>query len=352
MKFDFNDILIEPAESTRFDSRKEISVQYEGEFSLPIFTAPMDTVVDSRSAPFFRGAGIKVVHPRTENFICCDEAMRTTQTFISLGLKDFEREYLMNRREGKNNVLIDVANGHMDKILNFTKRAKDMYGSDLVLMVGNVANPSTYRSLSLEGADYIRVGIGNGGGCLTTQQTGVGYPMASLIKECYEESLSLRNPAKIVADGGFKNYSDIIKALALGADYVMLGSIFNKALESAGTTWLGKKFHNSWTEPDKIIDQYSSESKSLLKSGAKLYKNFRGMSTKEAQLAMGRSELTTSEGISRMNEVEYTIGGWAENFRSYLKTAMSYTNCGTLEGFVGNVKFNLITENSYKRFNK
>ena len=54
--------------------------------------------------------------------------------------------------------------------------------------------------------------------CLTTQNTGVGYPMASLIKECYQESLKLDDPSYIVADGGMQTYSDIIKALALGAD--------------------------------------------------------------------------------------------------------------------------------------
>jgi isopentenyl diphosphate isomerase/L-lactate dehydrogenase-like FMN-dependent dehydrogenase len=86
---------------------------------------------------------------------------------------------------------------------------------------------------NLKCIDYqYEIGIGNGAGCLTTQQTGVGYPMASLIQECYRIKKGAGLKAKIVADGGFKIYSDVIKALALCSDYVMLGGILNRSLES------------------------------------------------------------------------------------------------------------------------
>ncbi len=353
VKFDFDDILIQPAIVSDISSRSEISVTYDDGY-LPLFTAPMDTVVSDSNIEIFQNKGIRVVKPRTLNTPYSGYGSDFNE-FVSLGLDDFIKIYLgeeINRYDDQMFILIDIANGHMKKLIDSVKKAKEVYGDSLILMVGNVANPKTYSDLSEAGADYVRIGIGNGGGCLTTVQTGVGYPMGSLIKECYIESCLADNPAKIVADGGFKSYSDIIKALGLGADYVMLGSILNKALESAGETYIENSKKEGWTEPGEMIDQYSSESAQLFQCGTKMFKKFRGMSTKEAQKAMGKTNLKTSEGVSRMQQVEYTLDGWVDNFKSYLSSAMSYSNSKDLKGFIGHAKFNYITPNSLNRYKK
>jgi IMP dehydrogenase/GMP reductase len=240
----------------------------------------------------------------------------------------------------------------MNEVKYLVENSKEKYGRSLVLMVGNCANPITFLSLSQAGADYVRMGIGNGAGCLTTVQTGIGYPMASLIHETVKIQQERELTTKIVADGGFKKYADVIKALALGADYVMLGSIFNKALESCGETLEGNKKYDSWTEPGNKVDQYSIDVLLQFEAGKKFYKKFRGMSTKEVQKSLGKTELKTSEGISKMQPVEYTLTGWIENFTDYLKSAMSYTDCLTIGEFIGKVRFNKISKNSMERFNK
>ena len=81
------------------------------------------------------------------------------------------------------------------------------------------------------------------------------------------------------------------------------------------------------------------------------YKQFRGMSTKEVQRKWGKSKLTTSEGISKLNRVETTLGSWTENFRDYLKSAMSYTNSKNLEEFKES-EFIFITKNALDRYHK
>lgn len=328
-KFDFNDILIKAAATSDIDSRKKLNPFHNG--FLPLITAPMDTVIDENNEKIFKNLKINICMPRN---------IDTYSGFKSLSITDMEFKYYNGSLDPYGKYLIDVANGHMSKILNLTKSIKTDYPS-LILMVGNIANPETYRLLSEAGADFIRVGIGNGNACSTTVHTGVGFPMASLIKECYDVSCTLDKPAKIVADGGMQNYSDIIKALALGADYVMVGSLFNKAIESCGDNYLWGK-----------IKVRKNDAEFFYRMGIPVYKKFRGMSTKEVQKKWGKQVLTTSEGVIRFRRVEYTLKQWVENFEDYLRSAMSYTNASNLKEFIGQVEFIKITDNAYNRFKK
>lgn len=342
--FDFDDLLIEPATISKISSRKEINPRNVWG-NLPLMTAPMDTVVSENNFHIFKNNGIMPVLPRISN---PHKEWTDTNIFFSYGLQDFENIFLKTKKylpDGKRFlVLIDVANGHMESLYELAKQGKKMYGYSMCLMVGNVANPKTFMEYCKIGVDMVRIGIGNGNGCLTTVQTGVGYPMASLIEECNDiRKHSPNYRTEIVADGGFKKYSDIIKGLALGADYVMLGSILNKSLESAGETT---------DERGEIVNQLSNHAKKMFHAELPLYKTFRGMSTKEVQKSWGKDDLTTSEGIIKKQNVEYTVEGWTKNFEDYLKSAMSYTGKKELHHFIGGVNLNLITQNSFRRFDK
>lgn len=363
-KFDFNDLLIIPSKTTKITSRyKDIYIPEK----LPLMTAPMDTVVNIKNAHLFKKEGITVIIPRTLiknwfDYLKNINEINQNEYFVSLGMDMFEELPKKIKRESNKvifkygtlpnhvphpkRILLDIANGHIEKIIDICRKLKNI-NKKIEIMVGSIANPETYKWYAESGVvDYVRCGIGAGGGCLTTKQSGIGYPMASLIYECgliknkmNKENSTLKCPA-IVADGGMKDYSDIIKALGLGADYILLGSILNKSLESAGENY----FMGFKIKP--------STAKFLYKRGFKPLKYFRGMSTKEAQKAMGKTSLKTSEGVIRYRPIEYTLDGWCENFKHYLRNAMSYTDSTVIEEFIGNVGFSKITEYAYKRFDK
>jgi len=332
-KFDFNDITLVPEVLSKISSRKEINV-YNENGKLPLMVSPMDTVVDTSNISKFYENKFEVCFPRgVDSFY---------NGFKSISLDDFE-DVIDGRKKYTSKILVDIANGHMERLYDLCLRYIEL-NPNSELMIGNIANPKTYEKFASIGVKYIRVGIGGGSACLTSANTGVHYPMASLIKECYDIKKLNKFESKIVADGGFRNYDDIIKALALGADYVMLGGVLNKCLESCSDTYIFGKI--------KVSPEFAKTIWSLVPFMRKyMYKKFRGMSTKEVQKKWERKEIKTSEGIHKLNRIEYTIEGWTKNFEDYLKSAMSYTNSKNLESFK-EADYIFITENALKRYKK
>lgn len=354
IKFDFDDILISPAVLSSINSRKTVKIM-DGKGMLPLFTAPMDTVTDLAHRKIYEENLIYPIIPRTETRNFNTRDIIGTMGWMALSLDQVDQLFINSPLMESSSpffVCIDIANGHMKRLFGTISKVKEIYGDQLILMAGNVANPATFFELSSAGADYVRVGVGNGSGCSTSVHTGIGYPLASLIHDIHVmKSLKTGAHSKIVADGGIRKYADIIKALALGADYVMCGGIFNKALESAGHTFAANKKFEGYTVPGDKVDQYSEEVRTAFKMGSLFYKKFRGMSTKEVQAHLG-NEIRSSEGVTRMIQVEYTLSGWVDNFKDYLSSAMSYTDNHDLEGFIGKPDWHLISQNSLNRFNK
>lgn len=346
-KFDFNDILLTPATISNINSRNMVN-PYDDNGMLPIMTAPMDTVIDRDNASKFIDNKVYAILPRGINPDVLELDMY--KKWNSYGLEEFYEKFIESNRfhniDSTHYALLDVANGHMYKLLQLVEKTKEIYGKNMCLMVGNIANPDTYKQYARLGVDYIRCGIGGGQGCLTSVQTGVGYPMASLISECYQIKTLNCFETKIVADGGFKTFADINKALALGADYVMLGSMLNKCLESCSPC---VTLHGANSSP--ITIERALELLNLTDCVHKPYKMYRGMSTKEVQKSWGKTKLTTAEGISKFNLVEYTLAGFVENLEDYLRSAMSYTGSENLNEFK-DIEYTLITQASYNRFNK
>lgn len=331
MLYSLKEVTIIPAGISNIHSRSECNTLYENG-NLPLFTAPMSAVVGVNSVDEYIKNKINPIIPRNVSIFKRLLLVSEENYFVSFSLNEITDNFILNKDSNKKQfhadkeykILIDVANGNMSRIFYVVKKLKSIY-KNVIIMAGNIANPQTYYQYCEAGIDYVRIGIGGGSGCLTSTNTGIHYPMGSLLKECQKIKLTHDRPTKIIADGGIKGYSDVIKALALGADYVMCGSIFTKMEESEAE---------------------------IIESRGNKHKVFYGMSTPQAQIELGGNGKKATEGITLYLPIEYTMKDWVFNFESYLKSAMSYCNKVTLEEFVGNVTTNVMTNSSIDSINK
>lgn len=138
-------------------------------------------------------------------------------------------------------IALDTAHGHSEGVVNSVRKIKEAY-PDLQVIAGNVATAAAVKDLIEAGADCIKVGIGPGSICTTRVVAGVGVPQLTAIFNCSEEAKKYGIP--IIADGGIKYTGDIPKAIAAGANVVMMGSMFAGTEESPGETVLyqGRRF--------------------------------------------------------------------------------------------------------------
>ena len=360
--YSLQDISIMPAYITEIKHRAECN-PYNNDNKLPIFVAPMSSVIDLNNAKIFAFNKLNVVIPRTINLE--DRLNVCEEYFIAVGLDEFENKILTLNLEDRKpiKICVDVANGHMKKLIDLCKYAKNRFRNKIIIMAGNVANPLVYYDYAYAGIDYIRLSIGSGSACTTAANAAIYTPMASLIDECVSikkiverDRNNYKSVPKIIADGGFNNYDDIIKALALGADYVMCGKIFAQCEEACGEKlqkflysdgtykylnhydaikakeYMNKANYFSNALSAKIDINKTSEPYPITAFN-EIYRNYYGMSTKKAQKEMGKENLHTSEGIEKMVTVEYSLLGWIDNFIDYLRSAMSYCNATTLDAF-------------------
>ena len=159
---------------------------------------------------------------------------------IGVGRDNLERCKMLYK-SGVDAVVIDTAHAHTKSVLKIIKDVKKSF-TDLDVVAGNVATADAAKFLAKAGVDGVKVGIGPGSICTTRIVAGVGYPQLSAINNVYN---ALKGSGiSIIADGGVKHTGDITKAIAAGADCVMLGSMLAGTLESPGETIIyeGRKF--------------------------------------------------------------------------------------------------------------
>ncbi len=149
----------------------------------------------------------------------------------SVGVKDTIERARAVIEAGADILVLDIAHGHNKRAIDAVKSVKDAF-PDVPLVAGNVATAKATEDLIKAGADCIKVGIGPGAACTTRIVTGCGVPQITAITDSV--SVASKHGIPVIADGGIKSGGDLTKALAAGADTVMIGRMFSGTAESPG----------------------------------------------------------------------------------------------------------------------
>ena len=328
MMYSLDEVSIIPSTFTSVKSRKDIITTYTSK--LPIFVAPMTCLVDFINFSNFEDSKVIPILPVYD--INNKEIFKQRLTFIqqskwgALTLNEFEDTFCRNKwnldKENLFNICIDTANGHLHDIYVATKYAKKSF-PNLAIMVGNIANPKTYDEICKNYSDsvqFIRVGIGGGSGCTTSVQTGVHTSLPYLITEINKIKKSYANKPLVIADGGVNTIDRAIKCLALGADYVMMGSMFANCKEVGNYNEVKNEYY--------------------------------GQSSIRGQLDRFGEIRSNPEGLEKIVEINTTLNEVCSKFDAALRSAMSYCNAKTLEEFIGKPKIEYQTLKEFENYMK
>lgn len=310
----FDDVLLVPRFSS-IESRKEVSIgnnfSTHENFRIPIISSPMDTVTSSEMAiAMSKMGGLGILHRYNsieEQALLCKEVFTSEGLCAAaIGVKD---DYLERARRlyssGCTIFCIDIAHGHHISMARALEKLKNEFDDRVHLMAGNIATAKGFIDLSKWGADSVRVGIGGGSICETRIKTGHGIPTLQSVFDCAHAKEEGDLITTIIADGGIKNSGDIVKALAAGADFVMLGSLL------AGTT----------EAPGEIIDYHGQK-----------YKNYRGMASKEAQMSW-TGIVNSEEGVSAKVQWKGTVSDVVSSLEKGIRSGFSYSGATNILQF-------------------
>lgn len=307
----YDDVLLAPQYSD-IESRSQVDLTSYLDrdlcFATPIIASPMDTVSGAEMAiKLSQLGGVAIIHRyNTIEEQCAivkivkDSGGRVGAAIGTTG--DFLQRVNALLFVGVDFVCIDVAHGHHKLVHDTIKIIRAKYPF-LHIMAGNVATAEGFEALQSWGANSIRVGVGGGSICSTRIQTGHGVPNLSAIMEC----TTVAHKATLIADGGIKNAGDIVKALAAGADFVMLGSLL------AGTD----------EAPGDIV------------AGMKAY---RGMASREAQ-EQWRGKSSAPEGIATTVAYKGPVEPIFNDLVGNIKSGLSYSGATTINGLFNKAQF-------------
>ncbi len=319
----FDDVSIRPRISKYIESRNDVNIltNYGKMKAMPYFVTNMSTVGNPKSARFLSKFNVPVaIHKYVETYelekLLDEEAGRFS--FISVGLDDYSARHLPLL--GKQPyLLIDVPNGYIRKFYALVENCRNKY-PDAWIIAGNVTCKDACDRLIKLGVNCVRLGIGGGSVCRTSNKTGVGRKPISAIMECMD------NPfARVCWDGGVRGSSDICKALQAGADYVSCGRLFAPFVEI------------NQNEPTKqIYPSIEDVARYHLCNFPTLPPRlpYYGMSSEHAnnKYAGGLKEYRAAEGVMEYLEIQKNPEAFIEDINGSIRSYMTYAGRKSLLG--------------------
>jgi GMP reductase len=331
IKLDYSSVLIRPKRST-LESRSEVNLTREYTFlhskakysGVPIIASNMDGVGTFEMAESLAQLGLFTCLTKSYSkhdivaWIDNGHGRKITHNWAySLGISQYDLDkfdtIMAHIFEGDiKYIRLDVANGYMQKFVETIKIIRNKY-PHLTIMAGNVVTADQTQELLLAGADCVVVGIGGGSACTTRLVAGVGYPQLSAVIECADAAHGLGG--HVVADGGCSTPGDVAKAIAGGADFVMLGGMLAghdqgggqiiRKYYSTGEYYKDKDplhgdFYKPVIEEKKFVEFYGMSSETANK------KHFGGL--KDYRSSEGRTILVPYRG-DVSNTVQEILGG-------------------------------------------
>ena len=313
----YNDVLLVPQYSD-IKSRKEVDISSnlgQLKFDIPIIASPMDTISEAPMAEAMSVlGGLSIIH----RYNTPEEQAQIVKTVTSTippatvgGAIGTSGDYLERAsalvKAGAKVLCVDVAHGHHTLMKTALRSLRVTFGTKVHIMAGNVATLEGYNDLVDWGADSVRCNIGGGSICSTRIQTGHGVPGFHTIIDC---ARSDRN-VPIIADGGIRNSGDIVKALAAGADFVMLGSLLSGTDET----------------PGDIINTRKGK-----------FKAYRGMASKDAQVEW-RGKTASLEGIATTVAYKGPVASVVSELERGIRSGLSYSGARNIQTLQATAKF-------------
>ena len=328
----FDDVLLVPQYSEVLPSETNIDTSLSKNIILkvPFLSAAMDTVTESKmSIAMAKAGGLGIIHRNLNIKKQGVEVSKVKKKNLLVGAAIGTGSDDINRAKnliykGIDLLVIDTAHGHSKKVIDTLRKVKN-FANKIPICVGNIASGEAAKNLYNEGADILKVGIGPGSICTTRMIAGVGVPQITAIMNV-KKILKKKN-IKIISDGGIKFSGDAAKALAAGADAIMMGSIFAGTDESPGI-----KF----------------------KLGKKIYKNYRGMGSIGAMSAGSSNRYFQKkhkdkskyvpEGVEGRVEYKGSVSKIIYQLQGGLRSSMGYIGARNLDQIKKNAKFIKITK--------